>query len=499
MGVAAKRARGVGNPVERSVSTNICIFEDKKFSNFFPLSLTRPVVDLRVGCGTLRTRLLDGMPRIRLSIICREYLAGMARLSAPGISVNETASAETLFVNGRLLCFGEERDSLLKQVGEDTIAVKGGYVVAARLSKTVAGEFSDYLRRRVSDESVAQVCDALLAAGRTEASAAGAPPARRRRATRGSSAAQGTYEDAHAVGQDSVEEKLPLELERFIESGRVRRIEVPEARLLSFPWQLIEFNPTAIADDFERMPVRGQAEDCVVYPGVQIIVPDRVVIGEKAVVRAGAVLDATDGPVVIADNAVVMPNATLVGPVSVGAGSIVKAGAKILPGTSIGPVCKVGGEVEETIFAAYSNKQHDGFLGHSYIGEWVNIGAASNNSDLKNNYSPVRMWCAGSLRETGRQFLGVLIGDHTKTGINTLFNTGTVVGFNCNVFSSEMPGKFVPSYSWGHGLSLVAYDLDKAMQTAAAVMERRQVKFSAAHRTVFEKIFEFRERTSGNV
>ena len=479
------------------MSTVICIFEDKKYSNFFPLSLGQPLFDLRLGCGTLRSRLIEGMPRARLSLICREYLAGVVRASAGPATVNEPVAGATLFINGRLLCTGEERTRLLERVQEDTVAVKGGFVVAARLNKAVSADFADYLRRRVADESLEDVCAALREAG--SASTGETAPPRRRKASRASSPGKGTYEDAHALGQDSLEEKLSLELEGIIEKAGLRRIDVPEARLLSFPWQLIEFNADVIADDFARSPVRGQAEDCVVYPGVQIVNPDQVVIGEKVVIRAGAVLDASEGPIVIADRAVVMPNATIVGPVAVGPDSIVKAGAKILTGTSIGPVCKVGGEVEETIFAAYSNKQHDGFLGHSYIGEWVNIGAASNNSDLKNNYSPVRMWCAGTERETGRQFLGLLMGDHTKTGINTLFNTGTVVGFNCNIFSSEMPGKFVPSFSWGHGQSMIRYELEKAMQTASVVMERRRVKFTAEHRAVFEKIFEIRERTNGNV
>jgi UDP-N-acetylglucosamine diphosphorylase/glucosamine-1-phosphate N-acetyltransferase len=480
------------------VSAVICIFEDKKFSNFFPLSLGQPLFDLRVGCGTLRSRLLDGMPRARLSLICREYLAGVVRLSAAPATVNEPAAGTTLFLNGRLLCTGDEWPRLLDRLEEDTVAVKGGFLVAARLGKAASADFADYLRRRVTDETLDDVCKALVEAGERAAEAGQASP-RRRKPVRATEPAKGTYEDAHVLGHDSLEEKLSLELEALIEKAGLRRVEVPEARLLSFPWQLIEHNADAIADDFARSPVRGQAEDCVVYAGVQIVNPEQVVIGERAVIRAGAVLDASDGPVVIADGAVVMPNATIVGPVSVGAGAIVKAGARILPGTSIGPVCKVGGEVEETIFAAYSNKQHDGFLGHSYIGEWVNIGAASNNSDLKNNYSAVRMWCAGSERETGRQFLGLLMGDHTKTGINTLFNTGTVVGFNCNVFSSEMPAKFVPSFSWGHGSSMTRYELDKAMQTASVVMERRQVRFTAAHRAMFEKIFQLRERTNGNV
>ena len=477
------------------MSTNLCIFEDKKFSNFLPLSLSQPVFDLRVGYGTLRTRLVDALPRHRLSLICRDYLADVARIVASPASVNETPAGTTLFLNGRLLCFGDERARLLKQLDDDTIAVKGGYIVAARLNRAAAVEVAAYLRKRVSDDAVGQMCAAL----RVQATGTEEPPRRRKTASRASNAAQGTYEDVHAIGQDDVEEKLPLELESVLDARSVRRVEWPEARLVSFPWQLIEFNGAAIADDFTRMPFRGQAEDCVVYPGVHVVEAENVVIGEKAVIRAGVVLDASGGPIVVGDRAVVMPNACVVGPVSIGPDSIVKAGAKILEGTSIGPVCKVGGEVEETILGAYSNKQHDGFIGNSYLGEWVNIGAASNNSDLKNNYSPVRMWCAGSMRETGRQFLGLLMGDHTKTGINTLFNTGTVVGFNCNIFSSEMPAKFVPSLSWGHGEHMTAYDLDKAMNTAAVVMERRHVKFTAAHQQLFRRIHEMSEHAGRNL
>jgi UDP-N-acetylglucosamine diphosphorylase/glucosamine-1-phosphate N-acetyltransferase len=384
---------------------------------------------------------------------------------------------------------------VLDALGENTIAIKGGYVVAARLSADAAKSLAGYLIGRVSAQAIERMSDALRAAG----SDAGGKPAKKKAGSRSSSAPAGDYEDEHAIGQDRFEEKLPVELEQLIDAHQLRRVVVNDARLVSFPWQLIEFNLDVIADDFSRMPFRGQAEDCVVYPGVHVVDPDRVVLGEKCVIRAGAVLDATDGPIVIADHAVVMPNAVIAGPCYVGSRTIVNAGARILGGTSIGAVCKIGGEVSETIFAAYTNKQHDGFIGNSYVGEWVNLGAATNNSDLKNNYSAVRMWCAGSERETGRQFLGLLMGDHTKTGINTLFNTGTVVGFNCNVFSSEMPAKFIPSFSWGHGEKMARYDLDRAMHTAAVAMERRDVRFTPAHRDLFQAIFGIGERCHWNV
>jgi UDP-N-acetylglucosamine diphosphorylase/glucosamine-1-phosphate N-acetyltransferase len=285
----------------------------------------------------------------------------------------------------------------------------------------------------------------------------------------------------------------------LIDRHNLKRIDLSEARLLSFPWQIIEENPRVIEDDFEKSPFRGQSEETVVYPGVRMVGEDNVVVGEGVVIKPGVVLDASSGPIFLNDGASIMANALVLGPAYLGRKSIIKSGAKILEGTSIGNVCKIGGEVDETVFGDYSNKQHDGFLGHSYIGEWVNIGAGSNNSDLKNNYSAVRMWSAGAIRGTGRQFLGLIMGDHTKAGIGTLFNSGTVAGFNCNLYGSEMVQKFVPSFSWGHGDEMIEYEFEKAMLTAQVVMERRDVKFSDVHKNLFKKIYDLSNRCGRNI
>jgi UDP-N-acetylglucosamine diphosphorylase/glucosamine-1-phosphate N-acetyltransferase len=487
----------------------VCIFEDKKFSNFFPLSLSQPVFDLRIGFHTLRSRMHDEFAGVELHTLCREYLADITRIKTPDVRVNELPEQETLYVNARLLCLGDELQGVLEKVQEaNTVAVKGGYVVAARLEKEAAVDFGNYIRMRIGEESIAQLCEALRERGEESASkrTAEPAPAQAREATpskkasiRKQDAEEGAPEDMHVVGEDAKAEKLPAALVEIIGAHNMTRVEMPKARLLSFPWQLIELNGDVITDDFNKLPFRGESEESVTYPGVHIINEDAVMIGEGAVVKSGAVLDATDGPIAIGDRTIVMPNACIVGPASIGADCIIRTGAKILPATSTGRVCKVGGEVEGTIISSYSNKQHDGFIGHSYLGEWVNIGAASNNSDLKNNYSAVRMWCAGAIKNTGRQFMGLIMGDHTKTGINTLFNTGTVVGFNCNIFSSELPGKFVPSFSWGHGTQMTEYDVEKAMQTASVVLERRKAKFTEAHRKIFAKIFEMRQLTNRNI
>jgi len=272
-----------------------------------------------------------------------------------------------------------------------------------------------------------------------------------------------------------------------------------DARLLSFPWQIIEENPAVIEDDFQKSPFRGQSEESVIYPGVQMVGEENIVVGESAVIRPGAVLDASSGPIIINDGTTVMPNACILGPVYVGENSLIKTGAKILEGTSVGNVCKIGGEVDQTIFGNYSNKQHDGFIGHSYIGEWVNIGAGSNTSDLKNNYSSVRMWCAGAVRETGRQFLGCIIGDHTKLGIGAVLNSGTVIGFACSIYGTDLHDKFVPSFSWGKAGELVPYDTSKAMLTAQMVTERRDIKFDVGYKGMFKKIVELSERCARNI
>jgi len=484
---------------------NVCIFEDKKFSNFFPLSLSQPVFDLRIGFDFLRHRLQQEFAGVAFEAICREYLEPVVRLRAPELAVNDEPAGETLFLNGRLLCLEKEMDDIVDKLPVDHIGTKGGYVVAAHLAKDAAVDFAAYIRRRISEETIDKLTLELRSlaepgdAAETPSAKKAAKAAKKSKTILTSNADEGTYEDAHATGQDAVEEKLPVALSELIAKHKLTQVDMHDARLLSFIWQLIERNGSVIEDDFSKLPFRGQSEDSVVYPGVQMINDENILVGEGAEIKSGAVLDATDGPIAIGDNAVVMPNASIVGPAVVGAGSVVKAGAKILDGTSIGEVCKVGGEVDCTIFGNYTNKAHDGFIGHSYLGEWVNIGAASNNSDLKNNYSSVRMWCAGAEKETGRQFLGTVIGDHTKTGINTIFNTGTVIGFNCNIYSSEMPPKFVPSFSWGHGEALTGYDLTKAMQTAEIVMERRKIKFDKAYKALFEKISELSEKCLRNV
>jgi UDP-N-acetylglucosamine diphosphorylase/glucosamine-1-phosphate N-acetyltransferase len=175
--------------------------------------------------------------------------------------------------------------------------------------------------------------------------------------------------------------------------------------------------------------------------------------------------------------------------VYIGKGSLVKVAAQVTHGTSVGPVCKVGGEVEATIFQGYSNKQHDGFMGHSYIGEWCNFGAGTITSDLKNNYGTVSMWANGEYRDTGSLFLGLFMAAHSKVAINSVFNAGTVVGVGCNLFGVGFPPKYIPSYSWGGAQGLSEHRIADALTTAERVMARRNMVLSENERKMLEHVF----------
>ncbi len=254
---------------------------------------------------------------------------------------------------------------------------------------------------------------------------------------------------------------------------------------------LIHDNDRLLRFDFDHF-FSDQDNYFETEPGVTTLNPYQIWIAEGVELKPGVVLDASEGPIVLDEGAKVMPNAVITGPAYIGKHSVVKVGAKIYGGTSIGPVCKVGGEVEGSILQAFSNKQHDGFLGHSFVGEWVNIGADTNNSDLKNTYKNVSFYSYASRGkiDSGSIFLGALLADHVKLGINASLNTGCVVGIGSNLWGADLITGFVPDFSWGQGSQLTTYRFDAFCQTAAAVKQRRQLAFSDAEKDLYRKILE---------
>jgi len=218
--------------------------------------------------------------------------------------------------------------------------------------------------------------------------------------------------------------------------------------------------------------------------------PENVFIEEGATVEFAS-LNASEGPIYIGKDAEVMEGALIRGPFSLGEHSTIKMGAKIYGGTSIGPHCKVGGEISNAVFFGYANKGHDGFVGNAVIGEWCNLGADTNNSNLKNNYEEVKVWSYAkkSFEKTGLQFCGLFMGDHSKCGINTMFNTGTVVGVSANIFGGGFPRNYIPSYSWGGSGGFTTYQFQKAIETAERVMERRHIELTEADREILQYAF----------
>ncbi|HNQ67036.1 MAG TPA: putative sugar nucleotidyl transferase [Bacteroidales bacterium] len=204
-------------------------------------------------------------------------------------------------------------------------------------------------------------------------------------------------------------------------------------------------------------------------------------------------INTSDGPVYIGDNVKIMEGANIRGPFAICENAEVKMGAKIYGPTTIGPYCKVGGEINNSVFFSYSNKAHDGFLGQAVIGEWCNIGADSNNSNLKNNYAIVKLWDYEKEKfiSTGLQFCGLIMGDHSKCGINTMFNTGTVIGVSANIFGAGFPRNFIPSFSWGGHAGMTEYNIDTAYEVMTKVMERRNLTLTDIDKNIFKNIFHF--------
>ena len=248
---------------------------------------------------------------------------------------------------------------------------------------------------------------------------------------------------------------------------------------------LINLNGIFIAQDFSRFYDRFSFR----IPVDVRILGDEVFISDEAQVFPFVFIDATEGPVIIEKKAVVSPFVYIEGPVYLGEGVLVKPSTKIYKNTTIGPVCKVGGEIESSIFHSYSNKQHDGFLGHSYVAPWVNIGADTVTSDLKNNYSTIRLRYREHEWDTGSQFIGTFFGDHVKTGINTMLISGTIVGVFTNIFGSGFHPKFIPSFFWGGGKEWQIHELGKAIETAKKMMRRRNVIPDETYLRLIEKVF----------
>jgi UDP-N-acetylglucosamine diphosphorylase/glucosamine-1-phosphate N-acetyltransferase len=254
-------------------------------------------------------------------------------------------------------------------------------------------------------------------------------------------------------------------------------------------WDIFAKNDAALREDFELLTDDRKSQQ--IPKSVNAISPENIFIEEGAKLEF-VTLNASSGPIYIGKNSEIMEGSVIRGPFALCEGSQVKLATKVYGATTVGPFSRIGGEVSNSVLMGYSNKGHDGFLGNSVLGEWCNIGADSNNSNLKNNYEGVKLWSyeTGGFEKTGLQFCGLMMGDHSKCGINTMFNTGTVVGVSANIFGSGFPRNFVPSFSWGGASGFSTYITKKAFETARIVMSRRNVEFDEKEAAILEHVFE---------
>jgi len=269
-----------------------------------------------------------------------------------------------------------------------------------------------------------------------------------------------------------------------------RRDSSENCQLVRDVWDIFVLNGDQIRSDF-KMLTEGRLSQPIGDKFTAVYGKENIFIEEGAKIKA-AVLNAEDGPIYIGRDAQVLEGALIRGPFALCEGSHVSMGAKMRGDITIGPFSKVGGEVSNSVIFGYSSKGHEGFLGNSVLGEWCNLGADTNTSNLKNNYADVKVWnyATGGFKSTGRQFCGLIMGDHSKCGINTMFNTGTVVGVSANIFGADYPSNFIPSFSWGGNAGFETYRLHKVYEVAAKVLDRRNHKLDEIEKAILAEVFE---------
>ena len=292
------------------------------------------------------------------------------------------------------------------------------------------------------------------------------------------------YKNSRVVAVRTDDDELPEVI-----TGKVTE-HVDEIVLIDQPWKIFQNNGNQIRADYKLITTNRKSAP-IKDPHTRTYNEGNIFI-EEGVVMHAAILNAENGPIYLGKNSQVQEGAIVRGPFALCEESIINMGGKMRADTTVGPFCKIGGEVSNSVLFGYSNKGHDGFLGNSVLGEWCNLGADTNTSNLKNNYDNVKLWSytKNNFTDVGSPSCGLIMGDHSKSGINTMFNTGTVVGVSSNVFGGGYPRNFIPSFQWGGTAGLVTYQFEKAMETAARVMSRRNIVLDEVEKEILKNIFD---------
>jgi UDP-N-acetylglucosamine diphosphorylase/glucosamine-1-phosphate N-acetyltransferase len=405
----------------------VCLFEDRGVADLEPLSLTRPAFELLCGLTSLAAKQSRFFPPGPRGVLVRPYLADLCRLHSPAVPVN---------------------DLTWLRAGP-TILVNARWLPSSIPLAPV--ELSGPCVALVKDEIAYAVVEPEHLTDFTPA----------------------TLDDCLAAWKTLLPQRT---------AG---------GRLIRFLWELVQQNGEQIRADWQTSGVPFEVASATERPGLAIVgKPESVLIHPSAHLDPMIVADARNGPIVIHRDVVITAFTRLEGPCFLGPGTQIH-GANIRAGTTLGPDCRIGGEIECSIVQGHSNKYHEGFLGHAYLGAWVNLGAGTHNSDLRNDYGEVKMTVNGRQVHTGSTKVGCFLGDHTKTGLGTLLNTGTNTGIFCNLLPGGLLPKYIPSFaSWWKEVLADRSDLTTLLHTAAEVMRRRHVDFTETHAALYRTLFE---------
>jgi UDP-N-acetylglucosamine diphosphorylase / glucose-1-phosphate thymidylyltransferase / UDP-N-acetylgalactosamine diphosphorylase / glucosamine-1-phosphate N-acetyltransferase / galactosamine-1-phosphate N-acetyltransferase len=409
---------------------NVCIFEDEGYEDLLPLTFARPAYDLLVGIDTIFDKIYRYFNYANITLHCRSYLKPFVKTKYPDLAVNKiNTGSMCLFINGRVL-MNDELMSDLSQIDEDHnyLFTHQGEIVAM----LVSGKELDHLE--------AMFCSVPNKA-------------------------------------DLIQYLRPLSVSK----------EIKSLSIINNLWDLLSYNEETLVSDFRYFNQPGIIKG-EIHPFSVIYKENNVFIDTGTVVEDFVVINAKNGPVYIEENVYIESGSRLEGPLFIGKNTKILGGK--IKNSSIGPNCKVAGEINGSVFYQYSNKSHTGYIGNSYIGEWVNLGAQTTTSNLKNTYTEVKIDTGTQIINSGQLFLGSIIGDHVKTGINAVLNTGTIIGYGSNIFGTALHSKYIAPFTWGEKDNYCVYKLDKYLETAKRMMDRRNIELSKSDIEIVSYLYE---------
>ena len=416
----------------------LCFFSDVEGQRFDPLTLTRPVEDLRVGILTVQDKWERWLHLTTKARICRRYLTSLYNDSTI------QPDHDCLWINARFL----PDHSLTEQ-----------------LKSLLTGQALTYSSANVdgTDAENTELVAVVLS------------------------------------GQQSLDCQLECEgindpahwVQTLLSASESSKKYTEKAKKLNCLWDLLQFNSSEIEADLGLISL-PTFEEHDLRTNLHVMHPERIFVHPSAHLEPGVILVAEDGPIYIGAGATIEAGSILKGPLAICEGAVTKMGCRIYGGTTVGPVSKVGGEVSNTIFHSYSNKAHDGYMGNSLVGQWCNMGADSNTSNLKTNYGLIYLedWNTRQAYDIGFQFFGSVLGDHSKTAINAMLNTGTMCGVCSNIFLSQFTPKHIPSFSWLTDAGNSTYRFDKAVEAMKAMMARRDIEFEPGYQSMMKHLFD---------